>query len=199
VRIVSLALISLVASCSSKSTSCPNAEELMRGSDGASRKEADIVVAACKRDNWSAAVTKCLREAMTAEAGEPCFKQLTADQQKKLKQAFEPVTKELAATDKAELLQLDARFGRDLEQNKVSQLATRGSRCKDYLAAIEAGRKTTRDCELPTGELEMFSFQKLALKQLTELGAITDDAALDAACVEKAAKLTEQNGALCKK
>jgi hypothetical protein len=45
----------------------------------------------------------------------------------------------------------------------------------------------------------MFGFQQLALKQLTELGAITDDAALDAACVEKAAKLTESNDALCKK
>jgi hypothetical protein len=189
-----LAVLALVA-CSKPSSTCPSVDDLMR--PGAIRKEIEVVVGLCRADGWSAAATKCLRDAPTDEAMEKCFDMLSATQKEHLAAGFEPSHEALDREAAAETRAFDQQFKTELDAMKLEQLSARAPQCADYLAAIDAGRKVSLGCASSTDKLALYGFQQTVKAQVKRLMAITDDQALGAACVHEAGELRSASSRIC--
>ena len=188
-----IAFCFLLVACS-KPSNCPTVDEITRAGDGDAqrvRREYEIVVKQCRADTWSAGVIECLRDAKTYDAQEPCFRQLSANQQERLATAFGPIEKEYEDDERALLRTKDAQFATELEDLRVSELATRAPACQGYLDAIAKGRKTLLACPEPDA-LRTYGFQQMVLASAKKLQAMQDPTQLAAACVEAAKSLDEK-------
>jgi hypothetical protein len=177
----------LLAACS-KSSPCPTADELAKGSE-VDRREIQIVVDQCRADDWSTEVTDCLRAAPTHDKQEPCFKQLTKDQQKRLEAAFDPIVTENRAVERVKVRDRDKDLGELLDKLGARTLATRAPACQGYLDAIDVARRASLACVDPD-VLWTFGLHQIIVKDVKGLIA-SETAELPAACERTAARLAD--------
>ncbi|HTL37514.1 MAG TPA: hypothetical protein VL326_30485 [Kofleriaceae bacterium] len=186
-------LLVAIAACD-KGSACPSVTELLHGSgSSADRRDTEIVVARCRADHWSADVINCLRSASTYEAQEPCFKTLSKAQQDKLEQAFEPIEREYAEKDRAEIRAKDEEFGRLLAEQRANELAARAPACQTFLDAITDVRKRILGCaSVEVLALEQFGIFEAVRADLKELATIDSAAQLASTCEAKAKSLADE-------
>jgi hypothetical protein len=171
-RYVALALL---AACSSSSPPCPTAEQLATGSDDP--RELAIIVEQCRANHWPASVTRCLRQARAEEAQEACFKQLSADHQKRLRDAFAPL---YAEHDKANVEKDTAAFVSAFETSGlIPELVARAPTCDVLRTDVELARKRLLACA-QTDSLELYGLSQQLIGQLRDASKLPDDQLADA-------------------
>jgi len=195
VRIAGLLVV--LVGCS-KGVSCPTVDDLARRAGSAvDRDELEVVATRCRADGWSSTVTKCLHDAQNNDMIDPCLKQLTAEQQKRLDEAFEPLNAKYKDKELADVRAHDVAFETKLAELHLDQLTSRAGQCAEFVSAIDTARKAILACTWTDSlMLEQFGTQQLIIAKAKELEK-TADADLAVACTRVATELRENAKTVC--